>query len=97
MLLAKRTEQPRRIQCESVSVRLHSESSSPQPNSERTEAVAIEVSSPTLDSAPLAFPSGPVDQDAPPAVAAAGVAQQVTPWDVQGATVDGKQVRSSSD
>ena len=29
---------------------------------------------------------------APPAVAAAGAEQKVTPWDVEGATVDGQQV-----
>lgn len=69
---------------------------SPSP-SERTEAVPIEVSSPILEESSATFPSvdaATVDKDAPPAVAATGTAQQVTPWDVQGAIVEGKQVRS---
>ncbi|KAK4057095.1 tryptophan--tRNA ligase [Microbotryomycetes sp. JL221] len=67
---------------------------------ERTEAVAIEVTSPVLENASFQFP----DSSSPNAsgLAAAGTpaepkdasatGQKVTPWDVQGAVVDGKQV-----
>ncbi|SCV71587.1 BQ2448_3175 [Microbotryum intermedium] len=66
---------------------------------QRTEAVAIEVSSPSLESAdstnPFSASAAQVEfdvQDADGSSHEAPAAQVVTPWDVQGATVEGKQV-----
>lgn len=54
---------------------------------ERTEAVAVEITSPVLEEAPFKFPESAANND---------TAQKVTPWDVEGAVVDGKQVRSNN-
>lgn len=65
--------------------------------SERTEAVTIEVQSPTLEapnSPSSFFPTNAGTVEPAAAAAASGSAQKVTPWDVEGATIDGKQVRS---
>ncbi|SCZ89105.1 BZ3500_MvSof-1268-A1-R1_Chr1-1g00958 [Microbotryum saponariae] len=66
---------------------------------QRTEAVAIEVSSPTLESSdsnnPFSAAAAQADLDAQAVAGASSetpAAQVVTPWDVQGATVEGKQV-----
>ncbi|KAK4052371.1 tryptophan--tRNA ligase [Microbotryomycetes sp. JL201] len=62
---------------------------------ERTEAVAVEVTSPTVEAAPFKFPpTSDADADAATTNGNDSQKQQqtVTPWDVQGAVVDGKQI-----
>ncbi|KAM0790708.1 tryptophan--tRNA ligase [Microbotryomycetes sp. NB124-2] len=61
---------------------------------ERTEAIAVEVTSPVLESAPFKFPDTASSSSAAAAEAddAQEAQQKVTPWDVQGAVVDGKQI-----
>lgn len=66
-------------------------------NSERTEAVTIEVQSPQVEQGSFSFPAPSTSASAvaSPAIGGeASAAQKVTPWDVQGATVEGKQVSS---
>lgn len=65
---------------------------------ERTEAVTIEVQSPSIEDTPaFSFPgpSASTSSAADVQPNAEAAAQKVTPWDVQGATVEGKQVSTS--